>query len=48
MAGRQLETQVHAGDHDIIVLRIHDLDAVHGVRPPVCSTPASSAAWSHD
>jgi flavin reductase (DIM6/NTAB) family NADH-FMN oxidoreductase RutF len=38
-AGGWLETsvdqEVRAGDHDIVVLRVHDLDADHDVRPLV-------------
>lgn len=30
-----IEQQVSAGDHDIVVLRVHDLDADHAVRPLV-------------
>jgi flavin reductase (DIM6/NTAB) family NADH-FMN oxidoreductase RutF len=29
------EAQHRAGDHDIVVLRVHDLDADHGVKPLV-------------
>jgi flavin reductase (DIM6/NTAB) family NADH-FMN oxidoreductase RutF len=38
-AGGWLETsidqQVRAGDHDIVVLRVHDLDADHTISPLV-------------
>ena len=30
-----IEQQVRAGDHDIVVLRVHDLDADHDVGPLV-------------
>ncbi|MDT4993235.1 MAG: hypothetical protein QOH97_3127 [Actinoplanes sp.] len=30
-----IEQQVRAGDHDIVVLRIHDLDADHDISPLV-------------
>ena len=30
-----IEQQVRAGDHDIVVLRVHDLDADHDIRPLV-------------
>lgn len=30
-----IDQQVRAGDHDIVVLRVHDLDADHDVRPLV-------------
>jgi flavin reductase (DIM6/NTAB) family NADH-FMN oxidoreductase RutF len=30
-----IDQQVHAGDHDIIVLRVHDLDANHDIAPLV-------------
>jgi flavin reductase (DIM6/NTAB) family NADH-FMN oxidoreductase RutF len=30
-----LDQQVRAGDHDIVVLRVHDLDADHGLAPLV-------------
>jgi flavin reductase (DIM6/NTAB) family NADH-FMN oxidoreductase RutF len=30
-----IEQQVRAGDHDIVVLRVHDLDADHEVHPLV-------------
>jgi flavin reductase (DIM6/NTAB) family NADH-FMN oxidoreductase RutF len=29
------EQQVRAGDHDIVVLRVHDLDADHALAPLV-------------
>jgi flavin reductase (DIM6/NTAB) family NADH-FMN oxidoreductase RutF len=29
------QAQHRAGDHDIVVLRVHDLDADHGIRPLV-------------
>ena len=30
-----IDQQIRAGDHDIVVLRVHDLDAEHDVRPLV-------------
>jgi flavin reductase (DIM6/NTAB) family NADH-FMN oxidoreductase RutF len=30
-----IDQQIRAGDHDIVVLRVHDLDADHDVRPLV-------------